>query len=153
VLGDHLKQETPEEIPPGRRPSLTRRTLLTGAATVAAKIGTVSAAPLNSDPLAWTLTEAAGAVAKRMVSSEELTKLCLARIAKLDPQLNAFITVTADSALAQARKCDRERSGGRLHGVPIALKTTSIPPESRLQRQRTYSATGFPPKMRKSRDA
>jgi len=85
-----------------------------------------SPADVGSDPLAWTLSEAAAALAKRTVSSEELTKLCLARIGKLDPKLNAFITVDGDTALAQARECDRNRRAARLpsrlYGVPIALK-------------------------------
>src|SRR5580700_10149782 len=101
---------------------LTRRTLLAGAAAIAA----VTSAQAASDPLEWTLTEASQALAKGTVSSEELTKLCLARIHKLDPSLNAFITLTEESALQQARDCDRQRKAGRisshLHGVPIALK-------------------------------
>jgi aspartyl-tRNA(Asn)/glutamyl-tRNA(Gln) amidotransferase subunit A len=105
---------------------LTRRTWLTGAAAIATETGTVVAAETGSDPLSWTLTEAAVALAKRTVSSEELTKLCLARIDKLDRRLNAFITLNADSSLAQARECDRQRKAGRvtsrLHGIPIALK-------------------------------
>lgn len=101
---------------------MTRRGLLAGAAAMAV----VSRAQSAADPLAWTLTEAAQALAKGAVSSEELTKLCLARIHKLDPVLNAFITLDETSALQQARECDRERKAGRvssrLHGVPIALK-------------------------------
>ena len=95
---------------------------MTGAAAIAA----VSGARAASDALDWTLTEAAQALEKRTVSSEELTKLCLARIGKLDRSLNAFITLDGDSAIAQARECDRQRQAGRavgsLHGVPIALK-------------------------------
>ncbi len=60
------------------------------------------------------------------VSPLELTTDCLARIEKLNPRLNAFITMTADSALAQARQAEAEiRRGdwrGALHGVPLALK-------------------------------
>jgi aspartyl-tRNA(Asn)/glutamyl-tRNA(Gln) amidotransferase subunit A len=101
---------------------LTRRTVLAGAAALAA----VSRVRAASDPLDWTLTEASQALAKGTVSSEELTKLCLARIHKLDPSLNAFITLSEESALEQARECDRQRKAGRvpshLYGVPIALK-------------------------------
>jgi aspartyl-tRNA(Asn)/glutamyl-tRNA(Gln) amidotransferase subunit A len=101
---------------------LTRRNLLAGAAAIAA----VSTAKAASDPLDWTLTEAAQALARGAVSSEELTKLCLARIHKLGPALNAFITLNEQSALEQARECDRQRKAGRvsshLYGVPIALK-------------------------------
>ncbi|HEX3353884.1 MAG TPA: amidase [Terriglobales bacterium] len=60
------------------------------------------------------------------VSPVELAKECLARIEKLNPRLNAFITVTSDSALAQARQAEGEiRRGawrGPLHGIPLALK-------------------------------
>jgi len=105
---------------------LTRRALLAGAAT-AVSMEPAASAPTGSDPLAWSLTEAAAALAKGSVSSEELTKLCLARIGALDQRLNAFITLDADSALGQARECDRQRKAGgspgrRLHGVPVALK-------------------------------
>jgi len=101
---------------------LTRRTWLTAAAAIAS----ASPAETSPDPLGWTLTEAAAALTKRTVSSEELTKLCLTRISRLDPQLNAFITLNAESALEQARECDRQRKAGRavgrLHGIPLALK-------------------------------
>ena len=103
----------------------TRRAWLAGAATAAAAAGT-SGPEKNSDPLSWTLTQAAAALAKRTVSSEELTRLCLARIEKLDRRLNAFITLNAESALQQARESDRLRKAGRapsrLAGIPIALK-------------------------------
>lgn len=72
------------------------------------------------------LTEAAELVRRRKVSPVELTQACLARIEKLNPVLNAFITVTAESALASARAAEEEitRGGwkGPLHGIPIALK-------------------------------
>jgi Asp-tRNA(Asn)/Glu-tRNA(Gln) amidotransferase A subunit family amidase len=60
------------------------------------------------------------------VSPVELTKDCLARIENLNPRLNAFITVTAESALAEARQAEQEISRGHwrgpMHGIPIALK-------------------------------
>jgi aspartyl-tRNA(Asn)/glutamyl-tRNA(Gln) amidotransferase subunit A len=60
------------------------------------------------------------------VSPVELTADCLARIEKLNPKLNAFITVTAESAMAAARQAEAElRRGewrGPLHGIPLALK-------------------------------
>jgi aspartyl-tRNA(Asn)/glutamyl-tRNA(Gln) amidotransferase subunit A len=65
-------------------------------------------------------------VRRKAVSPVELTQACLARIERLNPALNAFITVTADEALRQARDAEAEiRKGkwrGPLHGVPIALK-------------------------------
>jgi aspartyl-tRNA(Asn)/glutamyl-tRNA(Gln) amidotransferase subunit A len=73
-----------------------------------------------------TLAEAGNLVRRRKVSPVELTRHSLARIEKLNPSLNAFITLTADAALAQARELEREQMRGRLrgplHGIPIALK-------------------------------
>jgi aspartyl-tRNA(Asn)/glutamyl-tRNA(Gln) amidotransferase subunit A len=73
-----------------------------------------------------TLSEASGLVRSRKVSPVELTDACLSRIEQFNPQLNAFITVTADAALAQARQAESDIQGGRwkgpLHGIPIALK-------------------------------
>ena len=101
---------------------ITRRSLLAGSSAMAAQVSAVTA----SDPLAWTLNQAAAALARRIISSEELTKLCLARIGKFDRHLNSFITLDADAALHQARECDRQRRAGRissrLHGIPLALK-------------------------------
>jgi aspartyl-tRNA(Asn)/glutamyl-tRNA(Gln) amidotransferase subunit A len=72
------------------------------------------------------IREAARALRARDVSSAELTTDCLNQIAKLNPVLNAFITITADSAMAQARELDRELAQGidrgPLHGIPIAHK-------------------------------
>ena len=70
--------------------------------------------------------EASDLIRARRLSPVDLTQACLARIERLNPQLNAFITVTADSALAEARVAESEVQKGRwrgpLHGIPIALK-------------------------------
>ena len=78
----------------------------------------------NQDLAFLTLAEAADRLQGREVSSVELTQNMLDRIAELDPQLNAFITVLSEAALASARKADETRSQDKsvLHGVPIALK-------------------------------
>ena len=72
------------------------------------------------------LSEASQLVRSKKVSPVELTRECLSRIERLNPKLNAFITVTADSALAEARQAEAEiqhdRWRGPLHGIPIALK-------------------------------
>src|SRR5215470_7441637 len=72
------------------------------------------------------LAEAAELVRSRRASPVELTRACLGRIAALDPKLNAFVVVTAESALAAAQVAADEvaRGGwrGPLHGVPLALK-------------------------------
>jgi aspartyl-tRNA(Asn)/glutamyl-tRNA(Gln) amidotransferase subunit A len=73
-----------------------------------------------------TLEEASAAIASRRVSSVELTHDCLNRIERRNPELNAFITVTADTALERAEEMDREIADGGLrgplHGIPIAHK-------------------------------
>ena len=72
------------------------------------------------------LSEASQLVRSKKVSPVELTHECLSRIERLNPKLNAFITVTAESALAEARQAEAEiqHDGwrGPLHGIPIALK-------------------------------
>ena len=72
-----------------------------------------------------TLAEIARALAAKDFSSEELSGALLARIQALDPQLNSFVTVTADQALEQARAADARRAAGEngaLLGAPIAHK-------------------------------
>lgn len=63
---------------------------------------------------------------RREISPVQLTRSCLEQIEKTDPTLNAFITVTADSALAEAEEAEREIGRGEwrglLHGIPVALK-------------------------------
>ena len=62
----------------------------------------------------------------RQVSPVEVTQAYLERIDALDEALNAYITVTSDQALADARRCEEEilqgDYRGPLHGVPVALK-------------------------------
>jgi len=73
-----------------------------------------------------TIVELAALLRRREVSPLELTRMCLDRIERRNPALNAFITVTAKSALAEARAAEMEISRGEwrgpLHGIPIALK-------------------------------
>lgn len=62
----------------------------------------------------------------KALSPVELTTLLLERIAHVDKQLNSYITVMENEALAQAKQAEREIAEGKyrgpLHGVPIALK-------------------------------
>jgi len=72
-----------------------------------------------------TLAEIARGLADKKFSSEELTRSLLARIAQLDPQLNSFITVTPELAIAQAQAADARRATGEtgaLLGAPLAHK-------------------------------
>src|SRR5512146_2895842 len=73
-----------------------------------------------------TISEAAAKLRAREVTSLDLTRACLDRIERWNPVLNAFITVTAESALQEAARADAEIARGHyrgaLHGIPIALK-------------------------------
>jgi aspartyl-tRNA(Asn)/glutamyl-tRNA(Gln) amidotransferase subunit A len=73
-----------------------------------------------------TLTDAAEQIRTRRLSPVELTQQCLSRIERLNPVLNAFITITAEQALKQAQHAEAEIAAGNyrrpLHGIPIGLK-------------------------------
>lgn len=72
-----------------------------------------------------TIAEAGRLIAAKKLSPLELTRALLARIAALDPEINAFLTVSANKAEAQARAAEKAlRSGrrGRLLGIPLACK-------------------------------
>ena len=73
-----------------------------------------------------TLVEAMAMLRRKAVSPVELTQAFIARIERLNPVLNAFITVTEEQALQQAREREAEIQRGQwrgpLHGVPLALK-------------------------------
>jgi aspartyl-tRNA(Asn)/glutamyl-tRNA(Gln) amidotransferase subunit A len=77
-------------------------------------------------PTLETIVALAPRLRRKEISPVELTRACLHRIEKLNPTLNAFITVTAESALAEARAAEIEISRGEwrgpLHGIPIAIK-------------------------------
>lgn len=72
-----------------------------------------------------TLAELAAGLRERRFSSVEITRHFLSRIERFNPQLNAFITVTADQALKAAARADQQLtsgSAGALTGLPIAHK-------------------------------
>jgi len=72
-----------------------------------------------------TVSELSKALANKAISSVELTKLYLERIKQYNPLLNAYITLTEELALAQAKQADQARAQGQatlLTGVPIAHK-------------------------------
>lgn len=72
------------------------------------------------------ILEAAARLKAKKVSSLELTQQCLERIRQHNAKLNAFITLTEESALNRARQADEEIARGQyrgpLHGIPIAHK-------------------------------
>lgn len=83
-------------------------------------------APALSDLHYMSIADASRLIARRQLSPVELTRAFLDRIAALDPQLNAYLLVTADHAMAQARAAEAEIMAGNhrgaLHGIPFALK-------------------------------
>src|SRR5437867_44275 len=76
--------------------------------------------------LHWlTLSEAAELLRRREASSVELTQAAFERVARLDREIHAFLTLTQERALAQARRADEMLAGGEggpLTGVPAAIK-------------------------------
>jgi aspartyl-tRNA(Asn)/glutamyl-tRNA(Gln) amidotransferase subunit A len=85
-----------------------------------------SPAPTGDALAALSLAEASAMIHAGKVTSTQLTKACLARIAIYAPKLDCFITIMAEKALAQAAVLDAEQKAGKfrgpLHGIPIALK-------------------------------
>lgn len=75
-------------------------------------------------------TELAAAVRSKQVSPVEVTDAVLARINRLNPGLNAFVTLIEDDARRQARQAEqavmRGQELGALHGVPYALKDATL---------------------------
>src|SRR6478735_2148507 len=113
----------------------SRRTFVKSlsATTVTLMSGVGNARPMEThaassapDATWLSLNDASRLIRDRKISPVELTQSCLNRIERLNPSLNAFITVTAESALARAHEAETEIQGGHwrgpLHGVPIALK-------------------------------
>src|SRR5579864_7424753 len=85
------------------------------------------AAGASAADATWlSLTEASRLIRDKKISPVELTQSCLNRIERLNPSLNAFITVTSESARARAHEAETEIQRGHwrgpLHGIPIALK-------------------------------
>jgi aspartyl-tRNA(Asn)/glutamyl-tRNA(Gln) amidotransferase subunit A len=115
-------------------PQPTRRDFLSAAAASAAlylggrrAFAQLAEPQTSANPLtALSLAEASRLIHKRQLSSTQLTQALLDRIAIYNPILNAYITVMAESALAQAATLDREAAAGHfrgpLHGIPIAIK-------------------------------
>jgi aspartyl-tRNA(Asn)/glutamyl-tRNA(Gln) amidotransferase subunit A len=82
--------------------------------------------PAVTDLHYLSIADAAALIQSRQLSPVELTQAYLDRIAAFDPQLNAYLLVTAERALAQARAAEAEIAAGHyrgpMHGIPFALK-------------------------------
>jgi aspartyl-tRNA(Asn)/glutamyl-tRNA(Gln) amidotransferase subunit A len=88
---------------------------------------TTRTAPSEFDMLAGlSLADASSRIRAGSTTATDLVNACLARLDVYNPKTNAFITVTREAALAQAKTLDAEQRAGRLrgplHGIPIALK-------------------------------
>ena len=81
---------------------------------------------MSSEPALMSLAAVAKAIAERRLSSHELTRSCLHRIARWQPHINAFMSIEAEAALKAADEADAALAAGRnlgpLHGVPLAHK-------------------------------
>src|SRR5262245_32208684 len=82
---------------------------------------------MSNDELCFTsAVDLAAAIRARTLSPVEVTEAVLERIQKVNPVVNAYCTVAADQALAEARQAEaRVIEGdtlGPLHGVPISFK-------------------------------
>jgi aspartyl-tRNA(Asn)/glutamyl-tRNA(Gln) amidotransferase subunit A len=81
---------------------------------------------MSTEPALMTLTAIARAIADKELSSHEVTRSCLHRIAQWQPHLNAFMAIEAEAALKAAEEADAALAKGNrkgvLHGVPLAHK-------------------------------
>jgi len=104
----------------------SRRRFILGCLSTATLLAARRALSRAADLTELSIDEASNLLRSRQVSATEVTRAYLARIERYDRQVNAFITVTRELALARARQCDEELDAGRwrgpLHGIPIALK-------------------------------
>jgi aspartyl-tRNA(Asn)/glutamyl-tRNA(Gln) amidotransferase subunit A len=81
---------------------------------------------MSTEPALMSLVAVAKAIAEKRLSSQEVTRSCLHRIAEWQPRLNAFMAVEAEAALKAADEADaalaKGQNRGALHGVPLAHK-------------------------------
>jgi aspartyl-tRNA(Asn)/glutamyl-tRNA(Gln) amidotransferase subunit A len=99
------------------RGMLTRRAFAGGLLAIPA------AAATPADPSDFTVAEAAAQLRQRKLTPVELTEACLRRIEKLNPGLNAMVTVMREQALSRARSLRPSSAAEQpLHGIPIVLK-------------------------------
>ncbi|MCK1709985.1 MULTISPECIES: amidase [unclassified Bradyrhizobium] len=107
------------------------------------------------------LTELAALLKARAVSALDVTRAQLDRIGTHDPELDAYVHVTAETAIADAKTADAEIAHGRyrgpLHGVPIALKdlfwTKGIPTAAGTTLHRDFRPSEDATVVRRLKDA
>lgn len=78
------------------------------------------------DPAELTLAECTAAIERLELTPTELTEACLARIERLEPRIEAFVTIDSSGAMAAASTLQEELARGHrrgpLHGIPVAIK-------------------------------
>jgi len=81
---------------------------------------------MSDEPALMSLVAVAKAIAEKRLSSHEVTRSCLHRIAQWQPKLNAFMAIEGEAALKAADEADaalaKGQNRGPLHGVPLAHK-------------------------------
>ncbi len=84
----------------------------------------------TAEPWRWSIAEAGECLRRREISSVELTRAHLDRITAVDGQVRAFLTVTAEAALADAATADERLARGQsvtpLTGIPLGIKDAII---------------------------
>ena len=96
------------------------------------------ASPLKADLAQLGAAELAARIAEGACTSEQAVEACLARVAEVEPQIQAFAYLSPEHALERARAADKHRGTGRplgpLHGVPVGVKdiidTRGMPTEN-----------------------
>ena len=78
----------------------------------------MTAAKLNE----LSASDAAAAIAARKITSQDLVRSCLDRIAAREGEVGAWTYLDRDRAMAEARARDGEAPRGPLHGVPVGIK-------------------------------
>jgi aspartyl-tRNA(Asn)/glutamyl-tRNA(Gln) amidotransferase subunit A len=96
-------------------------------------------------------TELAPLLRRKKISPVELTRLYLARAKRLNPLLNAYITLSEEQALADAARAEREIHQnlyrGPQHGIPFSIKDNLSCGALKPRRDRRFSPIGFPTSM------
>jgi len=104
-------------------PSITRRA---AAQLLGVAAATPALAAKGSDICFLTATEMADLIRRKKLSARETLDAHLKQIERVNPQVNAIVTLVAEQAVAHARKADEAQSRGAalgpLHGLPIAHK-------------------------------
>lgn len=104
----------------------SRRSFIASSISTALLLNTLPGHAQTNDLTELSLVEASDLIRRRVISCAEISTAYLERIARLQPIVNAYITVTSDLTMAQARQLDQELDNGfwrgPLHGIPIGLK-------------------------------